>query len=74
MKIIRNDLKSKLNIRTEKDFPIDGIEYIDITPLIIQNKSFEEIIDKFEKELRNKKIDYIVAPEARGFLFRCNCC
>ena len=69
MKILKNELKSELNIRTEKNFPIQGIEFIDITPLIIQKETIKEIIQKFKEELKNKKIDYIVAPEARGFLF-----
>ena len=68
MKILRNVLKNELNIRTEKNFPIEGIEFIDITPLIIQSNSFEEIINNFVNELQDKNIDYIVAPEARGFL------
>lgn len=69
MKILKNNLKSKLNIRTQKNFPINGIEFIDITPLIIQKDVLSEIIKKFEEELQDKNIDYIVAPEARGFLF-----
>ena len=68
MKIINNKLKSKLNIRTEKDYPIKGIEFIDITPLVIQKNTFKEMIDIFIEEIKDKKIDYIVAPEARGFL------
>ncbi len=68
MKIFKNVLENELNIRTEKNFPIDGIEFIDITPLILQTNCFEEIIDKFVEELKYKRIDYIVAPEARGFL------
>ena len=69
MKIIKNQLKNKLNIRTEKDFPIKGIEFIDITPLILQKDVFNEIIERFVEELKEKRIDYIVMPEARGFLF-----
>ena len=69
MKIIRNKLKAKLSLRTEKDYPIKGIEFIDITPLILQKDSLKEIIEKFVEELKDKNIDYIVAPEARGFLF-----
>ena len=69
MKIIKNELKNKTNIRTEKDFPIKGIEFIDITPLILQKDVFNEIIERFVVELKNKRIDYIVMPEARGFLF-----
>ncbi len=69
MKILKNMLTNELNIRTEKNFPVEGIEFIDITPIIIQKEVLKEIIDKFETELRGKNIDYIVAPEARGFLF-----
>ena len=69
MKVLKNELKSELNIRTEKDFPIKGIEFIDINPLIIQKEVFNEIVSKFVDEIIDKEIDYIVAPEARGFLF-----
>ena len=69
MKIIKNVLKSDLNIRTEMDFPVKGIEFIDINPLIMQKETLKEIIDIFTEELKDKKIDYIVAPEARGFIF-----
>ena len=69
MKIIRNELKSDLNIRTESDYPIKGIEFIDINPLVLQKDTLEEIADKFAREIKNKDVDYIVAPEARGFLF-----
>ena len=44
MKIIRNSLKSKLNLRTEKDFPTKGIEFIDINPLIMEKETFNEIV------------------------------
>jgi len=69
MKILRNELKNTLNIRTEKDYPVKGIEFIDINPLILQRETLREITDMFVKELKSKQIDYIVAPEARGFLF-----
>lgn len=69
MKILKNELKSPLNIRTEKDYPIKGIEFIDINPLILQKETLKEITDKFVDKLKNEKIDYIVCPEARGFLF-----
>ncbi len=68
MKILRNELKNELHIRTQKDFPKEGIEFIDIMPLIIQKETFNEIIDKFVDELANKKVEYIVGPEARGLI------
>ena len=69
MKILKNNLNCELNIRTEKDFPRKGIEFIDITPLIIQKNVLKKITNTFAKELKNKNIDYILVPEARGFLF-----
>ena len=69
MKIINNRLNSELNLRIENDFPIKGVNFIDITPLIMDKKIFNKIINHFVNELKSKNIDYIVAPEARGFLF-----
>ena len=69
MKILKNELKNKLNIRTEMDYPVQGIEFIDITPLILQKETLREITEKFAERLKNIEIDYIIAPEARGFLF-----
>lgn len=68
MKILKNELKSALNIRTEKNFPKEGIEFIDIMPLIIQKETFNEIIEKFSQEIQSKQVDYIVGPEARGLI------
>ena len=68
MKILKNELKSELNIRTEKNFPKEGIEFIDIMPLIIQKETFNEIIEKFAQEIQGKNVDYIVGPEARGLI------
>ena len=69
MEVLKNDLKCELNIRTEKDFPTKGVEFIDITPLIIQRNVLKKITNAFAKELKDKNVDYILAPEARGFLF-----
>lgn len=68
MKILKNKLKNELNIRTEKDFPQKGIEFIDIMPLIIQKETFNEIVEKFVEEIKEKSVDYIVGPEARGLI------
>lgn len=69
MKILKNCLKSDLNIRTEHDFPTPGIEFIDINPLILQQDTLQEITKLFVKAIKPLNVDYIVAPEARGFLF-----
>ena len=71
MKILKNNLGSKLNIRTELNFPIEGIEFIDINPMLIDKDVYYEVIEKFIQEVQDKNIDYIISPEARGFLFGC---
>ena len=68
MKLLKSVIKKELNIRTEKDYPIKGVEFIDIMPLFLQKDILNEIIERFTQELKDKKIDYIVVPEARGFL------
>ncbi len=68
MEILKNNLKNKLNLRTQKDYPIEGIEFIDITPLFMKAEILNEIIDKMVDEIIKYNIDYILAPEARGFL------
>ena len=74
MKILKNKLKNKLNIRTQENYPIEGVEFIDIMPLIIQKETLKEIIDLFVNEAKDKNVDYIIAPEARGFLLRHGSC
>lgn len=69
MKILNNKLKNKISLRTENDFPVKGIEFIDITPLLIDKDVLKEITDLFVEELKDKELDYLVVPEARGFLF-----
>ena len=61
------DLKSK--IRVIEDFPVEGISFKDITTLIKDNEAYKYAIDEIVKDLKDKDIDYIVGPEARGFLF-----
>ncbi len=68
MKIIKNKLENNLPIRTVKDFPIKGVEFIDITPLLMDANCCREIIDKLTISVKNSGAEYIIAPEARGFL------
>jgi adenine phosphoribosyltransferase len=69
MKILRNELVNAPKLRSQKNFPIKDIEFIDITPTILQKEVFNEIIDKFYERLKDENLDYLVLPEARGFLF-----
>lgn len=60
------DLKAK--IREIEGFPKEGINFKDITTLLKDGEAFAFTIDQLVKDLRERKIDYIVGPEARGFL------
>lgn len=60
------DIKSK--IRVIEDFPERGISFKDITTLVRDNEGFKEVIDRIANNLKDKKVDYIAGPEARGFL------
>lgn len=68
MKILKNVLENELNIRTQKNYPRDGMEFIDIMPLFIQKDVFKEIVKKFVAEISDKGADYIIGPEARGLM------
>lgn len=58
----------KLCIRDIPDFPKPGILFKDITTLLKDKKSFKVAIDTLSRKFKNKKIDTVVAVEARGFI------
>jgi len=61
------DLKEK--IRVIENFPKEGISFKDITTLIADGEGLRESINQIVNHLKDKKIDLIVGPEARGFIF-----
>ena len=56
-------------IRAIPDFPIPGILFRDITPLLKDAGGFHAAIDLFAERYRNEQIDLVVAMEARGYIF-----
>ena len=61
------DLRS--TIRVIEDFPKKGISFKDITTLLQDGEALKVTIDSIVEYLKDKKVDIIVGPEARGFLF-----
>lgn len=61
------DLKSIL--RQVPNFPKPGINFIDITTLIINQDAFRWTVDQLARPYLGKKIDKVVAIESRGFVF-----
>lgn len=61
------DIKSK--IRIVEDFPKKGISFKDVSTLISDGAGLKYTIDELVSHLKDKNIDVIVGPEARGFIF-----
>ncbi len=57
------------SVRSIPDFPKPGILFRDITTLLSDKKAFRCAVDSLADKFKNKKIDTVVAVEARGFIF-----
>ncbi len=55
-------------IRAIPDFPIPGILFRDITPLLKDSAGFKAAIDLFVNQFKGQRIDYVVGIEARGYM------
>ncbi|MGI6457042.1 MAG: adenine phosphoribosyltransferase [bacterium] len=56
-------------LRQVPDFPKPGINFIDITTLLLDPDAFRWTIDALAEPYRDKQIDKVVAIESRGFVF-----
>ncbi len=56
-------------IRTIPDFPIPGIMFRDITPLLADAAGFHAAVDLFAERYEGSNIEMVVAMEARGYIF-----
>lgn len=55
-------------IRAIPDFPIPGILFRDITPLLSDAAGFKAMIDLFADKYRGANVEYVVGIEARGYM------
>lgn len=58
-------------IASVQDFPIEGILFRDITPLMANGKAFQEACNRIRDFAQSKGATVIVGPESRGFIFGC---
>lgn len=63
------DLKEYIAI--VPDYPHPGISFKDITPLMNDGKAFQYATDQIVEFAKEKKVDLVVGPEARGFIVGC---
>ena len=64
-------ISEKINnaIREVPDFPKSGINFKDITTILLDAQLSSDIIDAFLHYLKDRRVDAIVGVESRGFLF-----
>lgn len=61
----------KKYVEIVENWPKEGVEFKDITPLMNDGKAFKAAIDEIVAYSAEKEIDLIVGPEARGFIVGC---
>ncbi len=54
-----------------EDYPKPGIKFRDITPLLGNGEAYRVATEEIVKFAKDKEIDLVVGPEARGFIFGC---
>lgn len=57
------------HIRNIPDFPIHGVQFKDITSLLLSPEAFGEAIDRMVAEASKRSLDSLAAIDSRGFLF-----
>lgn len=53
------------------DFPETGVLFRDVTPLLADKDAYQESVRLLAEFAKDKKVDVVAGPEARGFLFGC---
>ena len=56
-------------IRDVSDFPIAGVLFRDVSPLLQDPKAFAAVSEDFSKMIDLNKVDLFVGIESRGFIF-----
>ncbi|AOA63752.1 Adenine phosphoribosyltransferase 1 [Komagataella phaffii CBS 7435] len=63
----------KAALKTYPDFPSEGISFEDFLPIFANHELFQKLIEAFkihiQESFADKKIDFVVGLESRGFLF-----
>ena len=60
--------KLEQTIQNIPDFPLEGIQFKDITPIFLDPKLYEEVIADLAKFSKGK-VDVVCGIESRGYLF-----
>lgn len=63
------DLRKYIEI--VEDWPKPGIHFKDITPLMADGEAYRYATNQMVEYARDKEVDLVVGPEARGFIIGC---
>lgn len=58
----------RARVRTIPDWPIDGVQFRDITPLMQNPATFRRLVDCFVHRYYDHDIDVLACIDARGFI------
>lgn len=61
----------KKYIEIVDNYPKEGIQFKDITPLMNDGNAFKAAVDEIVTYAKEKQVDIVVGPEARGFIIGC---
>ncbi|MCR5068061.1 MAG: adenine phosphoribosyltransferase [Erysipelotrichaceae bacterium] len=53
------------------DYPVEGVLFRDITPLLQNGEAFKAVTDRLVEFAKEVGAEVIVGPESRGFIFGC---
>lgn len=54
-----------------EDWPKEGVQFKDITTLMDNGVAYKSAVDEIVQYAKDKQVDLIVGPEARGFIVGC---
>ena len=57
------------HIRNVPDFPVAGVQFKDITSLLLVPQAFDATIDRMVERAGEMRLDCLAAVDSRGFLF-----
>ena len=58
-------------IKNVPNFPIEGIQFKDITPLLADGKAFDHACSQMAEFVKEQGATIVLGPESRGFIFGC---
>lgn len=61
----------KEHIKIVDNWPEEGVQFKDITPLMANGPVFQAAVNDIASYAKDKEVDVIVGPEARGFIVGC---